>query len=104
MALIFYTYRENSVDEEDLAQKTTKQETLNKRCKAKQVFSSLHVCYIANNNKEPYLTVEFYKSFWSEIGTFVVDLLNYAHFHGELSNLQMQALITLIEKKNKDRG
>ena len=35
MALIFYTYRENSVDEEDLAQKTTKQETLNKSNKAK---------------------------------------------------------------------
>ena len=47
--------------------------------------------------------MEFYKFFWSEIGTFLVDSLNYAYFHGELSNLQKQAVITLIEKKDKDR-
>jgi len=29
-----------------------------------------------------------------------VDSLNYAYFHGELSNLQKQAVITLIEKKS----
>ena len=32
-----------------------------------------------------------------------MDSLNYAYFHGELSNLQKQAVITLIEKKDKDR-
>ena len=31
-----------------------------------------------------------------------MDSLNYAHFHGELSNSQKQALITLSEKKDKD--
>lgn len=57
-----------------------------------------------NNDKTPRndgLTIEFYKFFWSEIGTFLVDSLNYSYFHGELSNLQKQAVITLIEKKDK---
>ena len=59
-----------------------------------------------SNDKTPGndgLTIEFYKFFWSEIGTFLVDSLNYAHFHGELSHSQKQAVITLIEKKDKDR-
>ena len=59
-----------------------------------------------NNNRTPGndgLTTEFYKFVWSEIGTLLVDSLNYAYFHGELSNSQKQAVITLIEKKDKDR-
>ena len=32
-----------------------------------------------------------------------MDSLNYAYFHGELSNSQKQAVITLIEKKDKSR-
>ena len=49
------------------------------------------------------LTIEFYKFFWSEIGTLLVDSLTYAYFHGELSSSQKQTVITLIEKKDKDR-
>ena len=59
-----------------------------------------------SNDKTPGndgLTIEFYKFFWSEIGIFLVDSLNYAYFHGELSHSQKQAVITLIEKKDKDR-
>ena len=59
-----------------------------------------------SNNKTPGndgLTIEFYNFFWLEIGTLLVDSLNYAYFHGELSNSQKQAVITLIEKKDKDR-
>jgi len=59
-----------------------------------------------NNDKTPGndgLTIKFYKFFWSEIGTFIVDSLNYSYFHGELSNSQKQAVITLIEKKDKDK-
>ena len=33
----------------------------------------------------------------------VVDSLNYAFEYGELSNSQKQAVITLIEKKEKDK-
>ena len=59
-----------------------------------------------SNDKTPGndgLTVEFYKFYWSEIGTSLVDSFNYAYFHGELSNSQRQAVITLIGKNDKDR-
>ena len=59
-----------------------------------------------SNNKTPGndgLTIEFYNFFWPELGTLLVDSLNYAYFYGELSNSQKQAVITLIEKKDKDR-
>ena len=58
------------------------------------------------NNKTPGndgLTIELYKFFWAEFGTLLVDSLNYAYCHGELSYTQKQAVITLIEKKDKDR-
>ena len=58
------------------------------------------------NNKSPGndgLTVEFYKTFWNSVGNLVVDSLNYSYECGELSNTQKQAIITLIEKKGKDK-
>ena len=58
------------------------------------------------DNKSPGndgLTVEFYKTFWNSIGTLLVDSLNYSYECGELSNIQKQAAITLIEKKGKDK-
>ena len=33
----------------------------------------------------------------------MVESLNYSYDHGELSNSQNRAIITLIEKKDKDR-
>ena len=58
------------------------------------------------NNKSPGndgLSIEFYKFFWPEIGTLLVDSLNYSYIHGELSNSQKEAVTTLIEKKDRDR-
>ena len=58
------------------------------------------------NNKTPGndgLSIEFYNFFWPKFGTFLVDSLNYAYIHGELSNSQKEAVITLIEKKDRDR-
>ena len=58
------------------------------------------------NNKSPGndgLTVEFYKTFWNAIGNLLVDSLNYLYECGELSNSQKQAVITLIQKKGKDK-
>ena len=49
------------------------------------------------------LSVEFYLAFWPLFGNLVVDSLNYAFEYGELSNSQKQAVITLIEKKGKDK-
>ena len=57
-------------------------------------------------NKSPVndsLTAEFCLAFWPLLGKLVVDSLNYAFEYGELSNSQKQAVITLIEKKEKDK-
>ena len=54
------------------------------------------------NNKSPGddgLTAEFYKAFWNIVGNLMVESLNYSYDHGELSNSQKRAIITLIEKK-----
>ena len=58
------------------------------------------------NNKYPGndgLTAEFYKTFWPILGHLLVESLNTAYRLGKLSNSQRQALIRLIEKKDKDR-
>ena len=59
------------------------------------------------NNKSPGhdgLTAEFYKAFWNIVGNLMVESLNYSYDHGELSNPQKRAIITLIEKKIKTGG
>ena len=47
------------------------------------------------------LKVEFYLVFWPLVGKCLVECLNFAHRHGELSTSQEQAMITLVEKKDK---
>jgi len=49
------------------------------------------------------LTVKFYLAFWSLFWRLLVDSLNYAFEFGELSNSLKQAIVTLIEKKGKDK-
>ena len=49
------------------------------------------------------LTVEFYLAFWPLIGKCLVNCLNFAHMHEQLSTSQKQAIITLLEKKDKDK-
>ena len=49
------------------------------------------------------LTLEFYFGLWHLIWKCHVNALNFAHEQGQLSNSQKQAMITLIEKKDKDR-
>ena len=69
-----------------------------------EFFKSLQ---LFKNNKSPGgddgLTAEFYKALWNIVGNLMVDSLNYSYDHGELSNSQKRAVITLIEKKDKDR-
>ena len=58
------------------------------------------------NNKSPGndgLTVEFYTAFWESLGELLVDSFNCSYDRGELSNSQKQAIITLIDKKDKDK-
>ena len=45
------------------------------------------------------ITVEFFLGFG--IYKTLIDALNYSHQHGELCSSQKQALITLLEKKEK---
>ena len=67
-------------------------------------------CYkslqLFESNKSPGndgLTVEFYRAFWHVLGSVMVDSLNCSNDYGELSNFQKEAIITLIEKKDKDK-
>ena len=82
-------------------------DSMRERCEGQLTYSEcFKVLSIFNNNKTPGndgLTIEFYKFFWPEIESLLVDSLNYAYVHGELSNSQKQAIITLIQKKDKDR-
>ena len=50
------------------------------------------------------IPIEFYKIFWPFIGEFLVASFNEAFDKKEMSSSQKQALITLIEKKDKDRN
>jgi len=49
------------------------------------------------------LTIEFYIKFWEYIGQCLIESFNYSYAHGELSTSQKQAVITLLDKKGKDR-
>ena len=71
--------------------------TVDKCYKSLQLFES---------NKSPGndgLAVEFYRAFWHILGNLMVDSLNCSYDFGELSNSQKQAIITLIEKRDKDK-
>ena len=49
------------------------------------------------------LPIEFYKTFWPTVGKILVQVFNEAYNAKEMSNSQKQVVITLIEKKDKDR-
>ena len=49
------------------------------------------------------LTVEFYLVFWPVFGRSLFESLNYTFENGELSNLQKQAVIALVEKKGEEK-
>ena len=56
--------------------------------------------------RPPGMTVfllSFIKIFWSCVGELMTDVFNYSFDLGEMSNSQKQAIITLIDKKDKDR-
>ena len=48
------------------------------------------------------LTKEFYLVFFGELGRLMVTTFNYSFSNGELSTSQKQAVITLIQKKDRD--
>ena len=80
---------------------------LRKICEAKIGYSKcFSVLGTFPKNKTPGndgLTFEFYLAFWPLFGRLLVGSLNYAFEFGELSNSQKQAIITLVEKKGKNK-
>ena len=60
-----------------------------------------------DNNKTPGndgIPIEFYKTFWPVISDSFMNCINECFEKGEMSSSQKQAIITLIEKKGKDRS
>ena len=49
------------------------------------------------------LTKQFYKTFWDELETPVMESINWAFYSKTLSISQKQAIIKVIEKKDRDR-
>ena len=61
---------------------------------------------LMGSNKSPSndgLSKEFYVCLFDEVITYLLDALNLAFDQGQFSNSQRQAMITLIEKKGKDK-
>ena len=77
-----------------------------KSCEGKLVVTKFWNALSAmQNNKTPRsdgLTTEFYVCFFNELGKLLVETLNFSYEKGELSTSQTQAVITLIQKKDKD--
>ena len=49
------------------------------------------------------LPAEFYKWFWPLLGKQLTQCSNYSFECGQLSSSQLQAVITLIQKKDRDK-
>ena len=43
--------------------------------------------------------IEFYRAFWNTVGNLLVDISNFAH---KYSDPPKEAIVTLIEKKDRD--
>ena len=75
-------------------------------CEGKLTRREWEALLLMGSNKSPGndgLSKEFYICFFDEIVTRLLDALSLAFDHEQLSNSQRQAMITLIEKKGKDK-
>ena len=92
---------------DDVKEFPTLTEEIRNSCKGKIEYNEcFKVLQSFQKNKTPGndgLTIEFYVAFWPLIGKHLVDCVNYSFEFGELSNSQKQAIITLVEKKGKDK-
>ena len=83
-------------------------ETDKNSCEGKISVSECHKLLDSfQNNKTPGndgIPIEFYKKFWSLISDPFINSINECFEKGEMSVSQKQAVITLIEKKGKDRS
>ena len=49
------------------------------------------------------LMAEFYKALWNSVSNLMMESLNYSYDYEELWNSEKRAILTLIEKKHKER-
>ena len=66
-----------------------------------EALNSMKKCKTPENDS---LTKEFYVCFFKQLGKLLVSTLNYSFDHGEMSTSQKQAIIVLIQKKDRDQG
>ena len=79
-----------------------KQKQCDRKLTHKEIWDSLT---FMKNGKPPGndgLTKEFYLALFGELGRLMVTTFNYSFSNGELSTSQKQAVITLIQKKDRD--
>ena len=92
---------------DDVKEFLTLTEEIRNSCEGKIEYNEcFKVLQSFQKNKTPGndgLTIEFYVAFWPLIGKHLVDCVNYSFEFGELSISQKQAIITLVEKKGKDK-
>lgn len=67
--------------------------------KCKQALESFESGKTPGNNGLP---AKFYKTFWVSLDDYLTDVFH-PSFEYEMSNLQKQAIITLLDKKRRDR-
>ena len=70
---------------------------------AEECLASLKTMESGNSPGTDGLPAEFYKIFWNDVSTFLIDALNMSFSKGHLSISQRRGLITLLPKKNKPR-
>ena len=68
-----------------------------------EILSSLKALKNGKSPGSDGLTAEFYKFFWQDIKTSLIDSIYYSIENGELSVEQKRGIITLIPKKDKNR-
>ena len=78
-------------------------DALDEKIKVKEYYEALKSFQKDKSPGNDGITVEFYLGFWHLNSKTLVEALGYPHQHGALSSSQKQALITLLEKKEKDR-
>ena len=86
----------NKITEED-------KDILDQNFNEKEILDSIKSMKNSKSPGSDGLTSEFYKFFWTDIKTLLLESIQYAFQKGELSIEQKRGILTLIPKKDKDR-
>lgn len=93
---------EKYIDQNDVIKLTdTESDSLEGLLNFNEISNTL---YNMKNDKSPGLSgysAEFFKTFWRQLGYFVLRSINFGYIKGELSITQRQGIITCIPKENK---